>query len=175
MPQHAPDHKASGANLRLHEQFHELTRLTTPELRTLWRRQHQVQVPKGLSRDLLIRFIAWRLQEEALGGLGKPTLRRMEATRVQMKDIANGDAPRHSASLRPGTTLLREWNGTTHAVQVLADGFEYRGQRFASLTRVAAAISDLHRSGPAFFGLNRPVKRFPEQGRGLTRREAASE
>lgn len=146
MPQHSPHHKGPDAIHRLHEQLHELTRLTTAELRILWQRQHQVQVPKGLSRDLLIRFIACRLLEEALGGLGKPTLRRLETMRVQMEDLANGDAPPRTASLKPGTTLLREWNGTTHTVLVLEDGFEYRGQRFASLTRVAAAISGLHRS-----------------------------
>jgi hypothetical protein len=125
MPHHAPDLKASGTNHRVHEQLHELTRLTTAELRTLWQRHHQVQVPKGMSRDLLIRFIACRLQVEALGGLGKPTLRRLKAMRMQMEDLANRDAPLRSASLRPGTTLLREWNGTTHTVQVLEQsGFE---------------------------------------------------
>jgi hypothetical protein len=175
MLQHSPDHRTPGSILRLHEQLHELTRLTTAELRGRWQRQHQVQVPKGLSRDLLVRFIAWRLQEEVLGGLGKPTLRRLETLRVQMEDLGNGDAPVRSASLRPGTTLLREWNGTTHTVQVLEDGFEYRGQRFHSLTKVAAAISGMHRSGPAFFGLNRRVQRFPERGRGFTQREAACE
>jgi hypothetical protein len=106
---------------------------------------------KGLSRDLLIRFIAWRL----------------EATRVQLEDLANGDAPPRTTSPKPGTTLLRKWNGTTHTVQVLEDGFEYRGQRFPSLTKAAAAISGLHRSGPAFFGLNRPLRRFSEQGPGV--------
>jgi hypothetical protein len=175
MLQHAPGEKASVRSHGLHEQLHDLTRLTTAELRTLWQRQHQVRVPKGLSRDLLIRFIAHRLQEEALGGLGRTTLRRLEALRVQMEDRTDGDAPPRSASLKPGTTLLREWNGTTHTVLVLEDGFEYRGQRFASLTKVAAAISGLHRSGPAFFGLNRSVKRFAEHGRGFARRETARE
>jgi hypothetical protein len=175
MPHHSPNHKAHGTLHCLHEQLLALTRLPTPELRVLWQRQHQVRLPRGLSRDLLIRFIAYRLQEEVLGGLGKVTLRRLEATRMQMENLANGEAPRRSASLRPGTTLLQEWNGTTHTVQVLEDGFEYRGQRFPSLTKAAAAISGLHRSGPAFFGLNRPVKRFTEQGRGLTRREVSGE
>jgi hypothetical protein len=175
MQESSPDPKAPGTGPHLHEQLKEFTRLTTAKLRVLWQRQYQVQVPKGLSRDLLIRFIAWRRQEEVLGGLGKTNLRRLETMKVQTTNLVNGDATPRIACLRPGTTLLREWNGTTHSVQVLEEGFEYRGQRFASLTSVAAKISGLHRSGPAFFGLNRPVKRFAEQGRGFARREVSGE
>lgn len=175
MQQYSPHTRASGSDLHLQAQLQDLTRRTTAELRVLWQRQYQVQVPRGLSRDLLIRFIAWRLQEEVLGGLRKATLRRLATWKLQFEHPVNADAPPRSASLKPGTTLLREWNGTTHTVQVLEDGFEYRGQRFASLTRVAATISGLHRSGPAFFGLNRPMKRFAEQGRGFPRRETSGE
>jgi len=158
----------------LRERLEQISSLSTVELRNLWQRQYQVQVPKGLSRDLLIRFIAHHLQEEAIGGLGKATLRRLEDLGDRLRDADGGDAPR-SASLKPGTTLLREWNGTTHTVLVLEDGFEYRGQRFASLTKVAAAISGLHRSGPAFFGLKGSLQRFAEQGRGFARSEVIGE
>ena len=144
--------------LSLRERLEQLSSLSTVDLRNLLQRQYQVQIPKGLSRDLLIRFIAHRLQEEAIGELGKATLRRLEDLRERLRDTDG--APRSAASLKPGTTLLREWNGTNHTVLVLGDGFEYRGQRFASLTKVAAAISGLHRSGPAFFGLKGSLQRF---------------
>ncbi|WP_421693843.1 DUF2924 domain-containing protein [Aestuariivirga sp.] len=145
--------------------------MSTSQLRTLWHRYYHVPVPKGLSRDLLIRFIAYRLQEEAQGGLGKATLRRLEALGARLRCPDGADSRCLPASLRPGTTLVREWNGTTHMVLVLEDGFEYRGERFPSLTKVAAAISGLHRSGPAFFGLKRDASRFAEQGRGFARAE----
>ena len=64
------------------------------------------------------------------------------------------------ASLKPGTKLVREWGGATHTILVLDDDFEYLGQRYASLTKIAAVISGLHRSGPAFFGLKRATTRF---------------
>lgn len=142
----------------------ELGSLSTPQLRTLWQKQYQVQVPRTLRRDLLIRFIAYRLQEEEFGGLGKSTLRRLETIAGKLRD------PNHAsrsgvASLKPGTTLVREWNGTTHTVLVLEDGFEHAGERYSSLTKVAAVISGLHRSGPAFFGLKGRLARFAEQGR----------
>ena len=153
----------------------ELPQFTNAQLRTLWQRQYQVQVPKGLSRDLLIRFIAYRLQEEAIGGLGKAPLRRLQALGDRLRAPDRDEEQRSVASLKPGTTLIREWNGRTHTVLVLEDGFEFRGKRFASLTKVAAAISGLHRSGPAFFGLNRTLKRFAEQGRGFIAPEVSDE
>ena len=55
--------------------------------------------------------------------------------------------------LKPGSKLMREWRGRTHTVLVLEDGFEHNGQRFASLTQVARAVTGTHWSGPRFFGL----------------------
>ena len=153
----------------------QLPSLSTAQLRNLWQRRYQLQVPKGLSRDLLLRFIAHRMQEEAQGGLGKAMLRRLAALRDEFVEAAGGKSPRVSTSLKPGTTLLREWNGDTHTVLVLEDGFEYRGKRFASLTKVAAAISGLHRSGPVFFGLKGSRQRFAEQGRGFAKAESGDE
>ncbi len=61
--------------------------------------------------------------------------------------------------LKPGTTLVREWHGRTHTVLVLADGgFEHEGRRYASLTRLARAITGARWSGPRFFGLRRSTR-----------------
>lgn len=145
------------------QQLTELSELSISSLKNIWRRQFQVPVPKGMSRDLLTRFIAHSIQEQALGGLSKSTLRRLEtlARSFEQPDSkAQGSAP----SLKPGTKLVREWGGATHTVMILDDGFEYLGKRYGSLTKVAAAISGLHRSGPAFFGLKRPLSRFVARG-----------
>ena len=157
------------------QQLAELSELSISNLKTVWRRQYQVPVPKGMSRDLLTRFIAHRIQEQAFGGLSKSTLRRLETLArsfEQPDSIAPGSAP----SLKPGTKLVREWGGTTHTVMILDDGFEYRGTRYGSLTKVAAAISGLHRSGPAFFGLKRRLPRFVPRGQaGSDLRDAVHE
>jgi Protein of unknown function (DUF2924) len=57
--------------------------------------------------------------------------------------------------LKPGTKLVREWYGQVHTVSVLGNGFDYHGQRYPSLTRIARRITGVHRSGPVFFGLIR--------------------
>jgi Protein of unknown function (DUF2924) len=65
-----------------------------------------------------------------------------------------------SVILREGNRLVREWNGATHTVLVLADGFEWQGRLYRSLSEIAEAITGAHWSGPRFFGL---VKRKPER------------
>jgi hypothetical protein len=57
--------------------------------------------------------------------------------------------------LKPGTKLVREWHGHVHMVSVIEDGFEYQGERFRSLTRVARRITGIHWSGPLFFGISK--------------------
>ena len=165
---------ASVANA-VSQQLAELSELSISSLKTIWRRHYQVPVPKGMSRDLLTRFIAHRIQEQAFGGLSKSTLRRLETlARSYERPVSqtHGCAP----SLKPGTKLVREWGGATHTVMILDDGFEYRGKRYGSLTKVAAAISGLHRSGPAFFGLKRPLPRFvPRRQAGSDVRDAVHE
>ena len=129
-----------------------LEALTNFELRAEWRRLHHMQPPKSLSRDLLLRGITYRIQEIASGGLSKSVLRKLtgagpEATSEHRRRAA----PR--TAVKPGTRLVREWNGQTHTVLVNADGVEWRDRRYRSLSVVAREITGAHWSGPRFFGL----------------------
>jgi hypothetical protein len=124
------------------------------ELRGEWRRLHRRAPPARMSRDLLIRGITYTLQERALGGLSKAMSRKL----AQFDGApAQGAAAKRTlpVSLKPGTRLIREWRGTTHTVLVHADGVEWRGERYASLTVVARKITGAHWSGPRFFGLRK--------------------
>src|ERR1700738_4368880 len=125
-----------------------LSELTIFELRGEWRRLHRMPPPMRLSRDLLIRGIIYQLQERAYGGLSKAAVRKLE------QGAAGGAAkPAPPISLKPGTRLVREWRGVTHIVLIHADGIEWRGQRYRSLSVVARKITGARRSGPRFFGL----------------------
>lgn len=133
----------------------QLERLSTrslPELHNAWRRWHRRPPPARLSRDLLIRAIAYRMQETASGGLSKRLLRRL----AQIEgDRGGSGSPRFlpPIALKPGTRLVREWRGITHTVLIHRDGVEWRGQRWRSLSVVAREITGAHWSGPRFFGL----------------------
>jgi hypothetical protein len=130
-----------------------LNGLTAQQLRHEWRRLNRSQPPR-LSRDLLIRNIAYRMQELAHGGLSKATQRKLNALTNELK-VKGSIAVTPDLSLRPGTRLVREWRGRTHTAVVMEDGFEYCGKVFPSLTKIAHAITGAHWSGPRFFGLTR--------------------
>jgi hypothetical protein len=125
--------------------------LTAQQLRDEWRRLYRGQPPR-LSRDLLIRTIAYRVQEFAYGGLSKATQRKLDAMTKELK-VKGTIAVTADHSVRPGTRLVREWRGRTHTVVVMESGFEYGGKVFPSLTKIAHAITGAHWSGPRFFGL----------------------
>ncbi len=122
------------------------------ELRMEWRQLYRAEPPRRLSRDLILRAIAYRIQEGTHGGLGLATKRRLNALaeELEAKGAAHFDA---AIVLKPGTKLVREWHGRSHTVMVTEDGFEFDGQRYRSLTRVARLITGVHWSGPVFFGL----------------------
>ena len=135
-----------------------LDALSYPELRAEWRRLYRTLPPKRVARELLLLGVAWKVQEQALGGLGAAMKRILaELTKTLERD---GDVKRNRVvQLKPGAKLVREWHGKTHTVLVLDDGFEWRGKRWRSLTTIAKAISGAHWSGPRFFGLHRRAVR----------------
>ena len=119
-------------------------------LRAEWRRLFGGEPPR-LSRDLLVRALAYRVQERALGGLSRASLKRLR----QLADNPEvlGPLPDPAPSLQPGAKLMREWHGRTHVVVVTDTGFDYAGSSYKSLTQIAKLITGAHWSGPRFFGL----------------------
>ena len=129
-----------------------LPEMTTVALRAEWRRLFRGQPPKRIGRHLLELGVAWKLQERVHGGLGAGAKRRLTALARAMDE--NGNLAKIQAvRLKPGAKLVREWRGETHDVLVLDDGFQWRGQRWRSLSAIAREISGTHWSGPRFFGL----------------------
>ncbi len=127
--------------------------MTYDELRSEWRRLYRAHPPKRVARDLLALGVAWKIQEQAYGGLGAATKRRLVDLAKTMEQ--DGDlARRRVARLKPGAKLIRECRGETHTVIVLEDGFEWQGKRRRSLSVIATLITGAHWSGPRFFGLN---------------------
>ncbi len=130
-----------------------LAEMNYDSLRAEWRRLYRAPPPKRVSRDLLMLGVAWKIQERAYGGLGAATKRRLADLAKTVE--RNGDVTRNRvARLKPGAKLIREWQGDTHTVIVLEDGFEWQGKRRRSLSAIAREITGVHWSGPRFFALN---------------------
>jgi len=125
--------------------------LSLDELKQQWQAVYGNPPPPRLGRKLMVRAIAYRLQEQALGGL-KPAVRRQldrTAEALQSGKPLLAQAP----SVKPGTRLLREWQGHTHEVIILEDGVRYQDRTYRSLSAVAREITGARWSGPRFFGL----------------------
>jgi hypothetical protein len=134
------------------EALSRLPTLDIGELREQWRGLYKTQAPPNLSRELLVRAVAYRMQELALGALRSEPRRQLLRIAQQFKNT--GEAMiRARPNLRPGTRLMREWQGRTYDVLVLDDGFSWQNTQYRSLSALARKITGSAWSGPLFFGL----------------------
>ena len=125
--------------------------LSREELKRRWQGLYGSPCPAHLSRLFLLRALAYRMQEQALGGLDPATRRHLARA---AEDLAAGRAAAASGpKIKPGTRLLREWHGVVHEVIVLEGGVQYRDETWPSLSAVAREITGARWSGPRFFGL----------------------
>src|SRR6266446_6465442 len=136
------------------EALSRLPKLDIGELRQQWRGLYKMEASRHLSRELLVRAVAHRMQEVALGGL-RPEPRRQLRQIAQELKHAGAATIRLRPQLKPGTRLMREWQGRTYEVVVLDDGFSWQGTRYRSLSAIARKITGTAWSGPLFFGLKR--------------------
>lgn len=135
-----------------------LCRMPAAELRQEWQDQFSEAAP-AVSSNLLRLALGHALQEQAFGKLGA----------VQAKYLQGGvPAPEPTIQLKPGTRLVREWNGRMYTVLVREGGFEFDGKLYSTLSAIAERITGAHWSGPRFFGLKRrsapPIKRAVANG-----------
>jgi Protein of unknown function (DUF2924) len=129
-----------------------LPEATTVGLKERWRALYGTEAPRRISRDLLIRALAYRIQEQSLGGL-KPSTRRLPAKVAADSSARRSIQVAPESTLKPGTVLLREWHGTQHQVIVREDAIVFKGKQYKSLSQVAYRITGTKWSGPRFFGL----------------------
>jgi DUF2924 family protein len=119
--------------------------LAVDALRRRWRVIFGRTPPAALSKDLLGRMIVYRLQEKAFGGLDRESLRFLDSL------ARHAGSPRRQ--LKPGTVLVRDYQGERHTVTVAPNGFDWQGTTYASLSAIARAITGTAWSGPRFFAL----------------------
>jgi Protein of unknown function (DUF2924) len=151
-----------------------LKRLSLDDLRLRWRNNWGRLAPAHLSRGLLFRVMAYRLQAEVFGDLDQKAVRLLKRTAngTAEKLAANASATlgsdEHAESkfssaraayepliLKPGAVLIREWQGRLERVTVVDDGFAWNGAIYASLSAAAFAITGTKWNGHRFFGMRR--------------------
>lgn len=125
-------------------------------LRRLWTRQNGERPPAAMSRGLLALAMAYRLQVKAFGGLDARTRKTLRSY-----DNTSGKSP---AFIKPGSVLVREYQGVVHEVEVVSGGYRWNSQTWASLTVIARAITGTNWNGPRFFGLRNAGKPMQQEG-----------
>jgi hypothetical protein len=117
-----------------------------------WQERFNKPAPDGVRKELLVRMLAYRAQEQAFGGLSARSRRRLD----EMAAAISSDPKTAIANMvraKPGTQLIRSWQGKTHTVTVQESGYQYDGRRYRSLSEIARHITGTQWSGPLFFGL----------------------
>jgi Protein of unknown function (DUF2924) len=119
-------------------------------LRQRWRSMSGASPPQGLTKDIIARMIADRIQCEAFGGLDRETVKLLDR-------LAGGGKPGAlNRRLKAGTVLVREYQGERHTVTVVPGGFSWQDRSYLSLSAIARAITGTAWNGPRFFGLRVP-------------------
>src|SRR6266550_217951 len=138
----------------LEAEIGRLPALSLLELRQRWKTLFGHPAPKSLRRTFLARAVAYQMQVEVYGGLSAATKRRLREIATAVR---NGDANAipGGSRIKPGTQMIRQWQNTTHTVTALAEGFEWNGRTYKSLSAVANAITGSNWNGFAFFGIKR--------------------
>jgi hypothetical protein len=147
---------------QLEKRLEQLADLDMSGVRWAWRDAFGRDAPDGLAKDLLIRLIAYQLQVRVFGGLDRKTKHALE--RLGRGDRSILETPRAGSDLKPGTILVREFNGETHHVTVLEKGYAWRGKTYPTLSAAARAITGTHWNGYVFFGLKAKAKRAKADG-----------
>lgn len=124
-------------------------------LRARWQGVFRRQPAPHLPRHLLFGVLAYRIQADELGDLDAATVRLLKQITSSGGDALRltSDFDRRRTEPRPGTILMREWNGHSQRVMVLDQGFAWNGKTYDSLSHVAFAITGTRWNGPRFFGL----------------------
>lgn len=138
-------------NLEVEAEVDRLRSMPKAELRKRYRALFKTDAPKAFGPDLLRRSIAYRIQEDAYGGLDRATAKLLQQLMAQMKKTPGKIVlPQR---IKPGAILVRKWKGQSHRVTVLEEGFAYEGKTYESLSVIARLITGTRWNGPRFFGL----------------------
>ena len=145
----APDQTAT-----LKDEIAHLRDLDLDGLRARWRSLTGRAAPAHVPKTLLMGVLAYRVQAAALGDLDRATVRLLERIASEGRLSKRVEVPvPDRVGLRPGTVLVREWEGGSQRVMVMADGYAWNGTTYQSLSKVARAITGTRWNGPRFFGL----------------------
>ena len=131
-------------------------------LSELWQELFQKTIPSPARREFIVPILAYKIQEQSL----RTSAVRKRASIDKLSHLLKnqGQGSTSCTVIKPGTRLIREWHGQVHVVEVRDQGYDYKGERYATLSEIARHITGTRWSGPMFFGLKKS-KRIREESK----------
>ena len=126
-----------------------------PELAAAWQAAFNRPLSPKMRRPVAALLLRFHAQEAADGGLSAPVEAYLASLLPKRRGQGPQAVPAPVRRLKPGTRLLRAWQGKTYSVTVTEPGFVYEGKTYGSLSVIAREITGTAWSGPAFFGLKK--------------------
>lgn len=123
------------------------------ELRQIWARAWGREPPARIGRTMLEKSLEYKVHEQE--GHGLTMEQSVRLSQLIKQYTRNPQCFDGSHALTPGTRLVRMHAGKKHSVLVKAEGFEYQGIVYGSLSKIAHQITGTHWNGKLFFGLKK--------------------
>ena len=136
----------------------DLSELSLEQLRRQWKAKWGLSPHKFIGRVMLEKSLEFKLLESDGYGLN---LEQKEKLDKLIQDYKKNPKlfDHHNQVLKPGTKLVRTYKGKKYSVIVKDNGFEYDGQIYSSLTKIANNVTGTHWNGLVFFGLKKATPR----------------
>ena len=148
-----PERPIRADDAQIEQAIASLANLDHAALKERWRVLQGGDPPRRLSRQLLLRALAHAMQEKVFGGLSPMVGQRLRRLAEELRATGRISSIGKQPVFKPGTRLIREWQGRTHEVIVLEHGFQWKGETYRSLSAIARAITGTRWNGHVFFGL----------------------
>jgi hypothetical protein len=139
-------------NLSIADRLASLPRLHKEALLGLWREFFRAGPPLRMRKELMVQFLAYRMQELEFGPLSERSDRSLGQLAKAIEACSNTSSAQ-KVPIKAGTRLIRQWKHQVHVVNVEEGSYEYRCNRYDSLSEIARLITGTRWSGPLFFGL----------------------
>lgn len=132
----------------------ENEKLPLHELRKIWTCAWELKPHSRIGRTMLLKSLKYKILEHKTQGLTAEQRQRLEQL---IKSYKRNPSyfDENTPALKPGTRLVRHWNGTRCSVLVQNTGYEYKGRNYSSLSQVAFEITGTRWNGWVFFGLKK--------------------
>lgn len=130
-----------------------IAQLSLDELRQEWTEVWGIQPHRYIRREMLEKSIEFKRKQAHGECLTSEQQKRLDNLIAQYKRNPEHFDQINMSSIKPGTRLVRVWKGKRYNVIIRANGYEFDGKVYTSLSQIASDITGTRWNGWVFFGL----------------------